>query len=632
MTIPSRTIMFGVLVLVILAGMFLLFSVLESEEKDKGGELWPNRRFVVLGKSDFKWVFRPGEAFRFVFQGRQGPEQGKKDVYDPESWSLRFHAEEPGLAGIEFFDGPMRIFQARMKPDGAIRVRSYTDYAESPTEFWQILMNMYLHTPKQAVEHGEIREETFQFPSPGKHKIHGTATFEGEGTVRLGGAEEDLVKIKAFIRVQLEVLPKGDRLTEYVAEGRLYWSPSRSMVVAGEYEYGLGLPQERFLSAWRYVSFTLAGSPFPPAESDTHTRGMQVSWAWVQDITGEERKMMSCQKAARDKLANIGDVQEDFREMALVDQDGDGKGEFGLLTEITGRMGTRLRTDGGKKPWPNPRPKLKIQEWYGQVNAKGFSTVDDYHYQVFLAGHGGLVTDGAPSPDGDKSHADLQEDNGGWCGYSWPMKWGRTGKTVYFSDGKGRVWESSDYVLDGEEKAPRPKDTARPREGTWKRVSRLDPLPHIPWKLEVIRGDFSSSRVESLIGEIQTYRFTLDDLALSKGLRAEDFENIESVNRAFALARGDGEIDAGEAEAARDGYARTLRDIYLLSAEMAFRAGARLAEEAGREDLKEAILAEASKAGSFLRGRPDVVAVKRYQQKAQGLQFEADKARREKKR
>lgn len=604
----SRILVFGVLLVLIVSGLVLLRRVTQGEKKQKEVVLWPNADFAVKGKVAFKWSFPDQERYRYVFRGRAlGPGAGQ-DVYDPETWSLRVLGEGES-ATLEFHDGPILIFHGRMTPDGVIRVRSYQDYAEEPTEFWQILLNFLYLTPRQELAKGEERKEEFELPSRDKHRVHGVAVFrgEGQGSLQEGGREYMKIRVRSEVRVDLG--NTGDKMTEYAAEGTLYWDAAAGRVAAGEFEYGLGLPRERYFANWHYASFTVEGAPFPPVESDLSSLGVNTTWTWVEDITREEMMTRSFQKAARDKLANIAEVQEDFRSLVLVDQDEDGKGEYGLLSEVGGKAGSQLRSARGRSPWPSPRPQLRLQESYARVGPEGFSVVDNYCYQVFLRGPRGLVTDAANPPEGDRAAADLQEVAQGWCGYAWPLEYGTHGRAVYFSNGVNDLWESLDVRLSGAQSPARPKDTGLPSSGTWRRVSKIDPLPPVRFKLLVVRGALEpQDEVELFLGEIQTLRITVDDLALNKALDDDQFRRLEAINRGFLRARADGSLTVPEAREAREGYATILRDILLAHTEFALRKAQRLLED-GRSPALSGEVEAGMKQVETLRSSPDLPSV-----------------------
>ncbi|MHC4781046.1 MAG: hypothetical protein ACYTFG_20935, partial [Planctomycetota bacterium] len=161
-----------------------------------------------------------------------------------------------------------------------------------------------------------------------------------------------------------------------------------------------------------------------------------------------------------------------------------------------------------------------------------------------------------------------QEQEGGWCGYAWPVEWGRSGKVVYFCNGGGETWESTDFKLEGAGRVPRPTSTERPTVGSWTRTNRLVPLPSIARKLTIIRGEFESRELDDLVMLITSLRFQLDQFALAKILSDPDYRAIETVSRRFNHEKGDFMLTKVEAARTMKGYSAIVRTIYLRRARL----------------------------------------------------------------
>ena len=584
----SRILGAGLILAIVVAGIILFAGVI-GDKKPKSGSDDPNKGFRVEGKESYLWTFSTGEDLKYIFKGRDKAPGTPENLYDPESWQLTLYGETKNRAALEFYENRVLLLQGRMESDGMARVNNYIDRGAEPTEYWQIFLNMILLLPRRELSPKETKTEDVEFPGMENHRVRGKAVFVDKGEAALEKGGPLLRKIMVAVELKVELRAKGDRITDYLGEGHVYWDPRESKAVAGEWEYTSGLPEERYFWPWRYARFAREGFAFPPPDSDLATQSSNVLWTVREDISVPDRTMRSFQKNARDQLDYMGEVQETFRELGLVDQDGDGKGEYGLLTEISGAQGKRLRAAGGFKPWPDPRPKLQFAEEFGSVNEGGFSERDSYHFQVFLRGKTGLVTDGDAQPAGDAANADLQEEEGGWCGYSWPTVWGTTGKAVFFCNGNGKTWESLDFVLDGKASPPKPSDTGLPKEGTWKRISRFESLPPIPRKRVVVKGKPFPPAVDQAVNEIEFFRLQMDEKALSKGLREADYLRLEKIRRDFDRARADFELTEEEAARTRDAYAEIYRDMSLDAAEGLIAQVAAALEKAPDEEAAKAV-------------------------------------------
>jgi hypothetical protein len=91
--------------------------------------------------------------------------------------------------------------------------------------------------------------------------------------------------------------------------------------------------------------------------------------------------------AALATLRNLASVQEQFRDAAAVDVDGDGRGEFGTLGEMTGAAGLRRDASGGRRDQPLDVPMLSPS--LANVSNAGIVTKAGYAFAVFLPAPGG---------------------------------------------------------------------------------------------------------------------------------------------------------------------------------------------------------------------------------------------------
>jgi prepilin-type N-terminal cleavage/methylation domain-containing protein len=153
-------------------------------------------------------------------------------------------------------------------------------------------------------------------------------------------------------------------------------------------------------------------------------------------------RMRSNETSAIASLRTIATQEENFRSQAVVDQDGNGVGEFGLLSELAGVVVPR-RTNAIRTVSPRMIDLTFATDANGVANRYGF------HYRLYLpiddlggTGHdadlGGDAT--APGP--------ILADPGGvarqqyyWCAYAWPTA-RNTGDRTFFIDHAGVLYQT----------------------------------------------------------------------------------------------------------------------------------------------------------------------------------------------
>ncbi len=138
------------------------------------------------------------------------------------------------------------------------------------------------------------------------------------------------------------------------------------------------------------------------------------------------------ESAAINQLRMIAVIQHEFRTKAMVDQDNDTFGEFGLLGELTGLV--TIRTMSSKQ--------IFISQVVGPKSNTNYGEKDGYYFQLFLPGALGTVTDnGHTNPLSVADNANPQE-NKFRC-YAWPKEAGKSGNRVFVVDQSGNVYAAS---------------------------------------------------------------------------------------------------------------------------------------------------------------------------------------------
>lgn len=135
--------------------------------------------------------------------------------------------------------------------------------------------------------------------------------------------------------------------------------------------------------------------------------------------------------AAIRTLQEVARAQEVLRRSALIDENGDGFGEYAMLQELSGKAA--LRHQDARPPAPLPQFALV-------VNAEGDADVCGYRFRLLLPGAGGagVREAGTPGTPDAKLAASF------WCAYAWPHRRegfipAATGTRTFFVNQVGEV-------------------------------------------------------------------------------------------------------------------------------------------------------------------------------------------------
>lgn len=139
--------------------------------------------------------------------------------------------------------------------------------------------------------------------------------------------------------------------------------------------------------------------------------------------------------AAIATLAAIAAAQEELRADCRVDQDGDGLGEYGYLSELIGRARRppAAGAAGSHAPLVPYLDELNLED--GIAHDQGYLVI------VYLAAPGGPTSEAEVLPPARADAADLQEQR--YVAYAWPAQWGTTGYRAFATDGRGIVVATS---------------------------------------------------------------------------------------------------------------------------------------------------------------------------------------------
>jgi hypothetical protein len=166
-------------------------------------------------------------------------------------------------------------------------------------------------------------------------------------------------------------------------------------------------------------------------------------------------------------LRTIQFAQEQFKALGLVDQNGNGVGEYGFLQELAGSASLRGAKDGARVDAPFVTPELGFADNKGRVYRNG------YYIKVFLPGAEKALSAGMEVPAADANAAPAQER--AWCAYAWPVRLGATGERVFFVNQDGTIYQCYNSLKRyGGDNEPAP-EAAFDRKGI--NAANLDAVP-----------------------------------------------------------------------------------------------------------------------------------------------------------
>jgi prepilin-type N-terminal cleavage/methylation domain-containing protein len=160
-------------------------------------------------------------------------------------------------------------------------------------------------------------------------------------------------------------------------------------------------------------------------------------------------RLSSNETSAMATLRACSSAQSLVQGAGSIDVDGDGIGEFGTFTEMTGKLTIRIADDGTRHADKKLNPTV-LPGALQAVNANGFVVKSGYALIVFLptAAFEFVAEDGTDGSFGTDVDADQAETY--WCAYAQPVNVGTSGNKKYFISQQGDVlWCGNDLKLGG---------------------------------------------------------------------------------------------------------------------------------------------------------------------------------------
>jgi type II secretory pathway pseudopilin PulG len=156
-------------------------------------------------------------------------------------------------------------------------------------------------------------------------------------------------------------------------------------------------------------------------------------------------RVSSDESAAIATLRHIYNAQSVVQTSAVIDQDGDGQGEFAWLAEMAGFV--QVRDPSGPHGGPVMMPS-SLAKSLGRVDPNGLVSKTGYVYRLVLPSAGGspLVEAGnGGSPTGED--CDLCETN--WLCYGWPSSFATSGRRAFAINQNGEFVQTDNVGAGG---------------------------------------------------------------------------------------------------------------------------------------------------------------------------------------
>jgi len=146
-------------------------------------------------------------------------------------------------------------------------------------------------------------------------------------------------------------------------------------------------------------------------------------------------RLVANETATVGNLRSIASAQAGFQVGQIVDQDADGRGEYGFFRELAGCVVPRGAVEMLDPP--------AVPQALGNVVGLGVVTKSGYAIVMFLPGGGGapiMEPAAGAFPGGDPADANAQE--AAWCCYAIPMAIDNTGNRAFVVNQQAQVYST----------------------------------------------------------------------------------------------------------------------------------------------------------------------------------------------
>lgn len=146
-------------------------------------------------------------------------------------------------------------------------------------------------------------------------------------------------------------------------------------------------------------------------------------------------KVAANEIAAIEVLRGLFTAEEAFRLADIIDQDGDGAGEFGFFQELCGRVAPPGHVTPVSPEFFDPL--------FGVINAVGAADRAGYYFKIYLPGPGPAgppvgETSGSNSASANSNEIDMREFR--WVCYAWPMSYNFTARRTFVVNHDGVIF------------------------------------------------------------------------------------------------------------------------------------------------------------------------------------------------
>jgi len=149
-------------------------------------------------------------------------------------------------------------------------------------------------------------------------------------------------------------------------------------------------------------------------------------------------RVISYETSAIGTLHSLVNAQSTFVTRCIVDQDGDGQGEYGFFRELTGTAVPRTKAS-----------RLDVGDvfsgTFGSLDANGVVGRTGYCFLLYLPTDAGpALTEAGGLPAANPDNANAQETR--WACYAWPLMYASTGYRCFVVTHQGEVYQASNEL------------------------------------------------------------------------------------------------------------------------------------------------------------------------------------------